>query len=554
MHTLSRTLLPLLALSACVIETEPRQVPGTDEPVPRTTVPRTPAPPTPEVCQNDAEEPNDAIPVEASGLFENLVLSTDDIDRFVVTLAPGDNVWADAWFSNADGNLDLYLTDVDGEVLAWSATDTDGETTDYTHEGTGLLDVVIETNLYMAPPDTCMGYGLEIVVTPAEDPATPPPATPPPATPPPPPVTPPPPVCVDDASEPNNTWTDATELLPTVDGITLFDFVADDTDTMYLDIQPDEDVRIIVHHDTPGVSLDVALFDADGPLSSGIGVAGADLVFDLPATPTGGVVDLEIIPFQADACAPYIVEVESTLLICEEDVFEPNDVNPVAAVPPLDVTLFPGDVDRFAIDLLPGEELFVDAFFDDTWGNVDLELFDLNGVALDWSTSDTDDEQLYFFNDGVFTEQLTVEVTLFDPLPYTCQDATLDWVIYGPACVDDVFEGANDTVAGATELVPQPAQSVFYDMIADDDDWFWIQTAAGEAVDVFIVHDTPGAELDLTVFDALGQLDYTSTNLAGVEVGLSLPVTFPGDIYDLQVRPLSGALTCLPYTMTVVTY
>lgn len=549
MHTLIRTLLPLLALSACVVETEPRNVPNTPtETDPRTAIPR---PLTPEICEDDALEPNDAVAVETEGAFPDLILSTDDIDRFAVTLAPGESVWADAWFSNSDGNLDLYITDVGGEILAYSTTDDDGETAELLNDGPNAIDVIVETNLYMAPPDTCMAYGLEILVTTPAAPATPPPT---PVTPLPTPPPPTPPVCVDDASEPNNDYNSAYELLPLVDGDTIFDFVANDVDAFYLTATPDEDLQIIVHHDTPGASFAVDVFDPAGLLASGIAAAGADLVFDVAATPTGRVIDIELEPYQANVCAPYFIEVRSVLLVCEEDVYEPNDAVPVYATVPLDLTLFDGDTDLYAVDLLPGEELQVDAYFQNIYGNVDLELFDANGVSLDWSTSNTDDESLLYFNDTPFTEELTIQATLFDADLYTCQDVVLDWIVYGAVCYDDDFEFLNDYAADATELLPSTGQTLFYDMIADDDDWYYIETFAGEAVDVFIVHDTPGASLDLTVFDAVGQLDYTFTDVAGLEVGLSLPVTFPGDVYDLNVRPLSGPGTCMPYTLTVVSY
>ncbi|MCA9573064.1 MAG: hypothetical protein KC656_34750, partial [Myxococcales bacterium] len=297
----------------------------------------------------------------------------------------------------------------------------------------------------------------------------------------------------------------------------------------------------------------VQAWDGQGALANATATYGTAVVVYAEGGVMGDTIDLLVAPTAPDTCAPYTVEVTSLLPVCEDDLYEPNDVASVYADAPVALTLYDGDVDRFAVDLYPGEELFVDALFDSSWGDVDLALLDAYGAELASSTTSTDDESMVWFNDSPFVQELTIEVALWGADSTTCQDVTLDWVVYGAACWDDGLEG-DDTPVGAWELVPQPGTSVIFDLVADDDDWFWLETLGGEAVDVYIEHGTYGAELDLTAYDALGTVDYAYAGYAFDEVGVQLPVTPYGDVYDLEIRPLAGPGTCLPYTLTVVSW
>lgn len=548
-----RHLLPLLALAlttGCVIETEIPDEPA-ERPDIQTPAPRDPAPPapTPEAdtpgvdtpaptCDDDALEPNDTLPTAADGLFEDLTLSAGDIDRFQLTLFPGETLHATTWFTNADGNLDLYALDEDGAILAHSTTDADGEDLVLENEGDAALRLTVETNLFEAPADTCLGYDLELFVEAAPTPPAP---------------TPTPFVCADDAAEPDDVWDDATPLQAALDSTTWFERTAADDDWMLIDAEPYELLEIVVHHDTPGTVLHLEAWDAAGSIADRNLASGTNAVVLADGGPLGQTIDLHVAPTAPDTCAPYTVEVASYLPVCDDDLYEPNDVVPVATTAPVAVTLYEGDVDRFAIDVFPGEELLVDALFDHASGNVDLELFDTAGFALDWSTSDTDDESLFYFNDTALTQELTVEVTLYDATPDTCQDVTLDWLIFPPACYDDLLEG-NDTPAGATELAPSLGTSVAYDLVADDDDFFWLETLPYEAVEIWIEHDSPGVVLDLAAYDAWGEVDWALADQPWQAEVLTLPVTATGDVYDLEVLPLAGPGTCLPYTLTVVSW
>lgn len=565
-----RTLLPLLALSACVVHVpddenptpvenptpDPRPTPEPPTAEPPTpdppTPPTQPAPPTtnppptqptPAVCNPDAYEPNDDFGVDSPSAMAGLTLDADDIDRFEVTLHDGDLLEVEVGFANADGNIDLYLTDLDFDVLEWSTTDTNGEALAYEHQGP-TETFLIELNVFEPAPDTCVTYDLSWTIDPLV-------TTQPPPTEPPPPPPPPTPVCTDDASEPNQDWESAPELIPVTDGYAVFDFVAQDDDWFYLYATPDEQLEIIVHQDTTD-ALDLIVWDelgevADVPVTTGsttiVVGGGAD----------GQYVDLLFAPIDPDTCAPYTIEVVSTLPTCYDDVFEPNDYAPVAATAPLnDLTLYTGDVDRFAITLYPGEELWVDAFFDHTFGNVDLALLDPDGFTLDTSYSYGDGETVTVFNDSPFVETFTVEAMLYGATADTCQTYDLDWVVYGAACYDDALEG-DDTPAGAWELVPEWGTSVTYDLVADDDDWFWLEQLPGEELDLFLEHGTFGADLELIVYDAYGEVAYDYTDAPGVEAYAPIFGTANGGLYDILVRPLDVA-TCVPYQLTISSF
>ena len=549
-----RTLLPLLALSACVLQQPetptPTEVPSTPAAVrPGTTPPATPRVPTPPPagCEEDAYEPNDAVPTTASGAPMDLVLSAFDIDRFVVTLPAGATLYADALFENKDGNLDLYVTDPAGNLLEWSISDDDDEWIELVNDGP-TRQVWIETNLYEADADTCLAYELSWSI---EAGATPPTPVEPP-TPPAPPPTPPTPTCDDDASEPNQDWESAPELVPVSDGFVRFDFVADDEDWFYLYATADEQLELIVHHDTAGAALDLVVWDELGQVADLTVNRGAARTVTVHGGSQGQYVDVFVAPLDADTCAPYTIEVVSTLPTCFEDAYEPNDGAPVVAVPPLrDLSLFAGDVDRFAVTVFPGEELWVDAFFDGLYGNLDLTLVDADGFIVDTSYGTGDGETLTVFNAGPFAETFVIEADLYGADAQTCQDYDLDWVIFGAACYDDALEG-DDTAYGATELVPELGYSVTWDLVADDDDWFWLTQLPGEELDLFVEHATWGADLEIIVYDAFGEVGYDYTDVPGLEAYVPLYAT-SGATYDVLIRP-ADLQTCVPYSLTVVSF
>lgn len=552
-----RTLLPLLALSlslsACVVDVVDDDPNPVDDPTPapRPTPAPQPAPPTepappppapgPVVCDADAYEPNDDFAVSSPSAMAGLTLDADDVDRFEVTLEHGDLLTVQAGFLNRNGNLDLYLTDLDLNLMAYSTTDDNGEELAYEHEGP-TETFWIETNVFEGNADTCVSYDLSwtiepLVTTPTEPPPPPPP--------------PPVPVCSDDASEPNQDWASAPELVPVTGGYAVFDFVAQDDDWFYLYATPDEQLTLIVHQDTTD-ALDLIVWDelgevADVPVTTGP----TTIVVDGGAD--GQYIDLLVAPIDVDTCAPYTIEVVSELPTCFDDAYEPNDYVPVLTSGPLyDLTLDAGDVDRFAITLYPGEELWVDAFFDHTFGNVDLVLLDADGFVVDTSYSNSDGETVAVFNDSPFVQTFTVEAELYGASADTCQTYDLDWVIYGAVCYDDALEG-DDTPAGAWELVPEWGMSVTYDLVADDDDWFWLEQLPGEELDLFLEHNTFGADLELIVYDAFGEVAYDYADAPGVEAYAPLFATGTGAFYDILVRPIDLA-TCVPYQLTITSF
>lgn len=558
-----RTLLPLLALSACVLQQPepptpngpPTTVDPSTPPAPPTVRPGTPPPATPPVptpapqdCFEDGYEPNDAVATTASGAPMDLTLSAFDIDRFVVTLPAGATLSVDALFSNANGNLDLYVTTPAGDLLEWSISDDDDEWIDFVNDGPSR-QVWIETNLFEADADVCLDYELFWSI---ETPATPPPPVDPPTPPPAPPTPPAPPVCTDDASEPNQDWESAPELLPVTDGYAVFDFVAADDDWFYLYATADEQLELTVRHDTPGAALDLVVWDEVGEVADLRLNRGVARTVVVNGGSQGQYIDLLVAPLDPDTCAPYTIEVVSTLPTCFEDAYEPNDGAAVFATPPLrDLSLFAGDVDRFAVTVYPGEELWVDAFFDGLYGNLDLTLLDADGLVVDTSYGTGDNETLTVFNVGPFAETFTIEADLYGADALTCQNYDLDWVIFGAACYDDALEG-DDTAWGAAELVPAFGYSVTWDLVADDDDWFWIEQLPGEELDLFLEHATWGADLEIVVYDAFGEVGYDYTDAPGLEAYVPLYAT-SGTTYDVLIRP-ADLQTCVPYSLTVVSF
>jgi hypothetical protein len=81
-------------------------------------------------CVDNTLEPNDDAddaPNLPAGEYDNLTICPEDQDYFGVTIPNGSGLVARAFFRHADGDIDLVLRDVDGEIVAQAVSSDDDE-------------------------------------------------------------------------------------------------------------------------------------------------------------------------------------------------------------------------------------------------------------------------------------------------------------------------------------------------------------------------------------------------------------------------------------------
>jgi hypothetical protein len=117
----------------------------------------TPVPPPPVVCeQADPTEPNEsaasAWPTLPSGAQVASAVSAEDWfmlgDALPGGIQPGESVRIDLTFLDADGDLDLALTDPNGLSLVSSMGTTDNESVTWTNAGTAAVDARVKVKLF----------------------------------------------------------------------------------------------------------------------------------------------------------------------------------------------------------------------------------------------------------------------------------------------------------------------------------------------------------------------------------------------------------------------
>jgi len=81
-------------------------------------------------CADDSFEPNDDIPGAipmAGGAYSALATCPGNGDYYVVTLGFLDTLGVDLWFSNAEGDIDVAIAEMDGTIVDSSISEDDNE-------------------------------------------------------------------------------------------------------------------------------------------------------------------------------------------------------------------------------------------------------------------------------------------------------------------------------------------------------------------------------------------------------------------------------------------
>lgn len=205
-------------------------------------------------CGQDTFEPNNscsaARPISSPFIQTGLaVYRLSDPDYFSITLAPGDQLDADVFFSDAAGDIDLFLYDANGSCggpftfLDISNSSSDDESVRITNVGSAPMDLILKVELFPGELVACNNYDIAVTVAPPNDPCSP--------------------AANDDPLEPND---DCQGALPLPMGTTQDLWVSrEDGDFFSTTVQAGETLVVEALFTDSVADIDLFLYDAAGP-------------------------------------------------------------------------------------------------------------------------------------------------------------------------------------------------------------------------------------------------------------------------------------------------
>jgi hypothetical protein len=245
--------------------------------------------------------------------------------------------------------------------------------------------------------------------------------------------------------------------------------------------------------------------------------------------------------------ASYQLEITTDTAACAPDALEPNDEATVASSLSPGVTagleICPGDSDWHGISVSQPSLVEVTLRSEPGLGDLDLVLTDASGTHLLassltydptervlWTTVGAADllAYVYGYKGGVNAYEIEVEIT---PL--------------GALCIDDLL-GAHTTADKAVLLF---GDVVYTGLTAcpETPDWYAVDVNGGETLDVLVSAETPGSEVELTVYEEGS--DAPVFTQAGPDVQATWSLPWAGRLH-MVVESTAGAPYSLLYTLT----
>ncbi len=316
-------------------------------------------------CDPDADEPND-VQAAAASITGGTSARTHcgDDDWYSVDAAPWEEVQVQTFFGNTEGNIDLFVVDSGGNVLQSSQTNTDAELLTYTANNEQVLQ------LTMADAGTVPGnsYDLSILVS-----------------------------CPPDLAEPNDFAGTPAQLTLPVTGAEYW-LCGSDADWFEFYLGAGEIINVTVVTPLGLAEGDVALELQD---DNGVQLAATNTssaTETLSYTSAGGGLHRLGVTLPSDA-GPWAGQgytlTASTTQGCTDDSYEPNDS--AGAAPLLSpafypmLELCPSSTDWFSFAMNGGDYMTVQLNFTNSEGNIDLYVFDPNGVSVGTDTDANSD-------------------------------------------------------------------------------------------------------------------------------------------------------------------
>ena len=451
-------------------------------------------------CEEAGLEPNDS-PDTATlvtvGSYDGQYACPMNEDWYSITLRADDIITIDVTFLQTDGDIDVYVVDPFGGLLAAGESEDDNEEVFASAPISG--DYMILVFLYADAGDTG-GAAYDLTIAVEEAPET----------------------CHDDGFEEN----DVLEPAPALEVGNYPDMVACERDFDHYDIalNVDDEVTIDVLFDHELGNIDAALLDTESNLVvEGVSEdSNEQLVYTAPVAGTYKLV----VYLYAFGEYPEGNAYELNIAIgeqvgpCEDDRFEDNDVraNPAAVGPGEfpDLMACPNDADFFSVDLNTDDEVTIDLAFTHADGNVDLRLYNPDGVAVAASASIDDGEHIVYT--ALLSGTFLIEVFYFHPSAEDGNAYTLSIAVNvpDPVCepdsleendsVEDAFTIAEGTLAGLTSC-------------AGDLDWYSISLETGDTLNADLAFTHADADIDLLLADATSTLlTYSGTETDNEEL------------------------------------
>ena len=482
-------------------------------------------------CRDDSREDDDT-QGDATGLVDDYYTSgvscDADEDWFAVDLAADDELTLDVLFAHAEGDINVTLLDAAGGTL-----DTGGSVSDHerVYQDAGAAETVYLVVSLAADAGVWAGntYDLNVQILNRV-------------------------VCAEDAAEDDDSPGDATVI--NVPGLyPHFVTCAADQDWFRFDLlagqmleasalfSPDEgDVSLVLEDDLGNVlTTGASVFEGVGVTWTAMADESLYLRVELAAD--GGWL----------AGTPYhLLVVIADPSVCIDDFLEDNDT-PATATENPDRTrgeiACPADPDWFPVQLQADDVLTATVNFAHVEGNIDVELQDAAGGVLATASSTTDDEVLTYTSPVEQVVYFGVELTS-DSGTFAGNSYMLEYIVENlTTCIDDPWED-NDTPT-TSMLVPGSVWLGGLVSCPADSDWFELDLAADDVVEVSVLFEHALGDIDIELVDMLGNtlvassttddeelVTYTALSPQTVRVlvtlvGESDPV--PGNLYELLV-------------------
>jgi hypothetical protein len=195
---------------------------------------------------------------------------------------------------------------------------------------------------------------------------------------------------------------------------------------------------------------------------------------------------------------------------CHQDPSEPNDsfatASTVVEADYIHTVVCEGDVDYYALDVLAGDTLTIQALFDPTEGDVQLELFDEGELSRGSSLGTTGTETV------VWTTPIDQTVYIHTWLngPDTGVAGVRTDLIVEIAAADDCVDdrSGNDTFDSAATVIEADYNNI---ALCGDDDYYRVFVREGETITFTTTLLPTDGDLDLTMFTQAGVVLDTAT-------------------------------------------
>jgi hypothetical protein len=318
--------------------------------------------------------------------------------------------------------------------------------------------------------------------------------------------------CTPDAGEPNlDERTPLTPGTPASGSICL----AGDVDTYTLELAAGDAFTIDVRFAHADGDLDIGLFGPAGSNFEQISDSSDDDESLSGSAPVAGTYDLVIAGYQDATNPAYSVSAEVTAggggggcgpgNDPAEGAAGNDDLARAASLREhlgAELRICPGESDFFYVELTAGQRVTLDVLFTHAEGDLDTELSGPAGYRV--ASGSADDDEQHLLDPVPETGRYVLEVFGYAGAENTYSLALTE--ADGAPCAPDRVE-PNDTRENAEPFTPEVYRNLTW---CGEPDWYKTQTAAGEALQVYVSYDAPSPP-DMAAYAADGTVIAATT-------------------------------------------